>query len=143
MSRPDPGLLQPERYPLRSELQVRFSDLDVNRHVNNVALVEMLQEARGDFHRASRIFDDNPGMQLMVANLSVQYLGEARHGVPIVCHTGLTEIGRTSQTIAQFATQDGAPVAFARTVMVSVRDGAPSPHSQAYRDKARTWLIEP
>lgn len=141
MPKPDAFMLEPERYPLRSEIGLRYSDLDVNRHLNNVALVEILQEARGQFHRSSGMTKASRDFTLMVANLSVQFLGEGFYGETIVCHTGLRALGRTSQTIAQLALQGGKPIAYAETVMVTMLDGKPAPHPPEYRAEMEPWLI--
>ena len=142
MSKPQAYLLEPGRYPLQSEIELRFSDLDVNRHLNNVALVEILQEGRGRYHRASGMERASKAHTLMVANLSVQFLGEAFYGHPILCYTGLRSIGRSSQIVAQLALQDEKPVAYAETVMVTMVHGEPSAHSPDYREKMQSWLIK-
>ena len=53
MARPAPHLLDPANYRLRTEVGLRYSDLDVNRHLNNVKLIDILQEGRGYLHRVS------------------------------------------------------------------------------------------
>ncbi|MBV1917449.1 MAG: acyl-CoA thioesterase [Sphingomonadaceae bacterium] len=141
MPKPDPFLLEPGRYPLHVEIGLRFSDLDVNRHLNNVSLVDILQEGRGQFHRASGMNQTTSTFAWMVANLSVQFVGEAFHGTPVVCHTGLLSLGRTSQTIAQLAMQDGKAVAYAETVMVTMAHGKPAPHASDYCEQIEPWLI--
>lgn len=141
MPKPDAFLLEPDRYPLHSEIPLRYSDLDVNRHLNNVALVEILQEGRGQFHRASGMTRATQEFTLMVANLSVQFLDEGFYGEPVICHTGLRALGRTSQTIAQLALQGGRPIAYAETVMVTMLDGKPGPHPDVYRAEMQPWLI--
>lgn len=141
MSKPDAFLLDPEHYPMRSEIGVRYSDLDVNQHLNNVSLVDILQEARGHFHRATGMRKATSDFTLVVANLNVQFLGEGFHGEPIICHTGLRALGRTSQTIGQLALQGEKPIAYAETVMVTMLDGKPGPHPSAYRTEMEPWLI--
>ncbi|MBM3595980.1 MAG: hypothetical protein FJX31_09460 [Alphaproteobacteria bacterium] len=73
----------------------------------------------------------------------MQFLGEAFYGEPIVCHSGLRAIGRSSQIIAQLATQSGRPIAYAETVMVAMVDDMAAPHPQDYREKLEPWLIRP
>ena len=142
MSKPAAYLLEPDRYPMRSEVDLRYSDLDVNCHLNNVALIDILQEARGRYHRESGMVKASVDFTLMVANLSVQFLGEAFYGNPIICYTGLRALGRTSQTVAQLALQGDKQVAYAETVMVTISNGKPAPHPADYREAMMSWLIQ-
>jgi acyl-CoA thioester hydrolase len=80
---------------------------------------------------------------IVVANLNVQFLGEAFYPEPVVCHTGLRAVGRSSQTIAQLAMQGERPIAYAETVMVTMLDGKAAPHPQHYRKQLEPWLISP
>ena len=126
---------------MHSEIDLRYSDLDVNRHLNNVALIDILQEARGRYHRKSGMVKASAAFTLMVANLSVQFLGEGFYGSPVICHTGLRALGRTSQTVAQLALQGEKPIAYAETVMVTMIDGKSAPHPPDYREQMTPWLI--
>jgi acyl-CoA thioester hydrolase len=141
MSRPEAYLLESARYPLRSEIDLRFSDLDVNRHLNNVALVDVLQEARGRYHRASGMERASENFTIMVANLSVQFIGEGFYGEPVVVHTGLRALGNTSQAVAQLAMQGERVIAYAETIMVTMLDGHSAPHPPEYREQMEPWLI--
>jgi acyl-CoA thioester hydrolase len=141
MAKPEPILLDPASYPMRTEIGLRYSDLDVNRHLNNVALIDILQDGRGYYHRASGMVHATSDFTLMVANLNVQFLGEGFYGEPVVCHTGLLALGRTSQTVGQLATQGDRPIAYAETVMVTMVGGTSAPHPQKYREQMEPWLI--
>lgn len=143
MNRPEPYLLDPGSYRLRTEVALRYSDLDVNRHLNNVKLIDILQEGRGYFHRASGMAHATADFTIMVANLNVQFLGEGFYPDPVIVHTGLKALGRSSQTVAQLAMQDQRPIAYAETVMVTILKGQAGPHPQAYRDQLEPWVIAP
>ena len=142
MARPEPYLLEPSSYPVRTEIGLRYSDLDVNRHLNNVKLIDILQEGRGYLHRASGMTEATARFTIVVANLNVQFLGEGFYGEPIICHTGLLALGRTRQTIAQLAMQADSPVAYAETIMVTMLDGKAAPHPKEYREQMEPWLIQ-
>lgn len=142
MAKPDPALLSPARYPFHCEIELRVSDLDVNQHVNNVALVEIFQEGRSRYFRASGGRAHLEGVSLMVASLAVEFLGECHYGEDIVCHSGLISLGRTSQSLSQLIVQGGAIVAYAEIVMVSMVDGKPTPHSAEFRAAMQDWIIE-
>lgn len=141
MAKPEPYLLDPGSYPLHTEIGLRYSDLDVNRHLNNVKLIEILQDGRGYLHRVSGMSHATAKFTIVVANLNVQFLGEGFYPEPIVCHTGLRAVGRTSQTIAQLATQGERNIAYAETVMVTMLDGQAAPHPQEYREQLQPWLM--
>lgn len=143
MAKPEPRLLEPASYPMHTEIGLRYSDLDVNRHLNNVKLIDILQDGRGYLHRASGMTEATAQFTIVVANLNVQFLGEGFFGEPVVCHSGLRAIGRTSQTVAQLATQGDRPIAYAETVMVTMLDGEAAPHPQSYREAMEPWLIRP
>ena len=76
MAKPDPYLLEPASYPMLTEIGLRYSDLDVNRHLNNVKLIDLLQEGRGYLHRSSGMTEASARFTIVVANLNVQFLGE-------------------------------------------------------------------
>jgi acyl-CoA thioester hydrolase len=141
MAKPEPHLLAPASYPMHTEIGLRYSDLDVNRHLNNVKLIDILQDGRGYLHRASGMIQATADFTIVVANLNVQFLGEGFYGEPIVCHAGLVALGRTSQTVAQLATQANRPIAYAETIMVTMLDGKSAPHPQHYREQMEPWLI--
>jgi acyl-CoA thioester hydrolase len=141
MAKPEAHLLDPASYPVHTEIALRFSDLDVYRHLNNVRLIEILQEGRSHLHRVSGVTDPDANFTILVANLNVQFIGEGFYPDPVVCHTGLRALGRTSQTIAQLAMQGERPIAYAETVMVTILDGQAAPHPQKFREQLEPWLI--
>lgn len=141
MPKPDPALLDTARYPFRCAIEPRFTDLDLNMHLNNVAVVDILQEGRVRFHRTSGYDKAVESMTSMAASFSVEFLGQAHHPDPLDVHVAALEIGRTSHTVAQLVTQGGEPVAFARTVLVCVRDNRPAENPPQFREAIREWMF--
>ncbi|MBZ5733008.1 acyl-CoA thioesterase [Nocardioides sp. TRM66260-LWL] len=82
------------RYPVR----VRFSDLDPLGHVNNVAFVEYLQEAR--IAVISRLFGEVPGTgrgSVVVGHIDLEYRRQlTMRPEPYEAWTGVVRVGRTS-----------------------------------------------
>jgi len=142
MPKPDPALLEPALYPFRCEIEPRFTDLDPNQHINNVALTDILQEARVRFHAASNFRHSLHGMPTMIVNFSVDFLGQAYHPEPLSNHLGAMAIGRTSHTIGQLITQGREIIAFARTVIVCVQDNQPTENPASLLEAAESWMIE-
>ncbi|HEX7752631.1 MAG TPA: acyl-CoA thioesterase [Novosphingobium sp.] len=141
MPKPDPALLDLTRYPYRTPIEPRFGDLDVNMHVNNVALIGLIEETRVRFHRDCGYGWRQQGFSAMIASLSIEFLGEAFYPGSLDVHIALAQIGRTSQTVCQLVTQKDRLIGFAQSVIVGVKDGQPSPLDEAYREDARQWLL--
>ena len=142
MPRPDPTLLDPARYPFRCEIGTRFSDLDINMHVNNVALVEFLQEARVRFHGEGRFNGTLPRSPMVIASFAVEYIGEGLYGTPLTGHVGVLRLGRTSHTIAALLTQGDNVIAFARSVLVCMENKQPVPAETAFRHMLQSNMVK-
>lgn len=142
MPKPDPVLLDPARYPFRTEIEPRFSDLDVNLHINNVALVDILQEGRVRFQHAVRGEIMIEGATSMAVSLALEYLAQARHPQPLTIHVAVSHVGRTSQVLSQLVVQGGVAVAYAQVVLVFVRDDRPVEVPASYREAVRSWMLQ-
>jgi acyl-CoA thioester hydrolase len=142
MPRPDPALLDPARYPFHCGIETRFSDIDVNQHINNVALVGLMEEGRVRFHRISGYHGAMTGLTSMVASIAVEFLGQSYFPDPLEMHVAPSRIGNTSHTLDQLVTQNGRIVAYAQTVLVSMADGAPVALPDGFRDSVRRWMLK-
>jgi len=143
MPKPDPALLNPARYPFRCDVTTRFSDLDFNWHVNNVGMSDLFQEGRVRFHAACGWKPGLEGNAPMAASIALDFLGEARHPEPVTIQAGLLEIGRTSHTLCELATQGDVIVAFAKVVMVCVKDGRPTENPASFVSGSGAWMVRP
>ncbi len=142
MAKPDPALLDPARYPFSTEVDVRFSDIDVNRHVNNVSMSNFVEEGRVRFHRASGFHAAIAGVGSMVASAAIEFVGQAFYPGQLEIRAGAAHVGSTSYSLELLVLQDGRPVVFARTIMVCVMDGTPHPIPDAFRDAvAGQWGV--
>ncbi len=142
MARPEPHMLDPLRYPFSTEVDVRFSDIDVNRHVNNVSMSNFVEEGRVRFHRASGYHAAIAGVGSMVASAAIEFVGQAFYPGQLEIRAGAAHVGRTSYTLELLVLQDDRPVVFARTIMVCVKDGASHPIPDAFRDAvAGEWGV--
>jgi acyl-CoA thioester hydrolase len=141
MPRPDPALLDQARYPFRTVLDPRFSDLDINSHLNNVAIMEIFQEARVRLHTSYAGLPDSRPYALIVASFSVDFLADGGYPDPITVAVGITEVGRTSHTVRSLMLQNGAPVAFQTSVMVRTIKGQPIENDPAFREAMAPWLM--
>jgi len=143
MARPDPALLDPARYPFSRPIDPRFGDLDVNAHVNNVAIASFFEDVRVRFSQANGFKTSSSGLPTMVASVAIEYLGEAYYPDALEVHSAIERLGRTSHTIVQLIVQGTTTVAFARSVMVAVGDAGPAVLSEDFVRNAQTWMLRP
>lgn len=133
MAKPDPALLDAARYPFACEIGTRFGDMDLNHHLNNVALAAMVEESRVRFNTAARLAETLGEHGAMVASMAIDYLAQAYYPQPIEAHGAIEGFGRSSWTTVQLLAQEGRVVAFARSVLVCIREGAAAPLPPAVR----------
>ena len=114
-----PDLLKDKRiYPFETEVQVRFQDLDTNAHVNNVAMVAMIEEARYRFGAPIREAGYAERYRLVTAAQQIQYLEESFHGAPLTLHIGVGYIGNRSWRLRAAAFQNDVCVSLSDSNIV-------------------------
>lgn len=142
MARPDTALLDPARYPYAHTITTRFADIDPNRHLNNVALAAMMEDARVRFNidmgDAIRIGE----RRAMVASVAMEYLAQGHFPDPVTVHCGVERIGNSSWTVVQLLAQNGTAVAFARSALVAIADDRPTPIAEEYREVLTRWSLK-
>lgn len=126
--RSDPRRLVADSYPWQLEMQTRFADMDVNFHLNNVAIARFFEECRIRFNW--QLFTDvAPATRprYLVAHVAVDYLGEGRYPAPLMLTYAVGDIGRSSFRCLMGMFQDGACIALGDTVLVHRGDAGPAP----------------
>ncbi len=141
MSKPDPALLDPARYPFSCQIPSRYGDLDPNGHINNVAMTGILEDARLRILLACAPEHSLGDWRIMTVSLSVTYLGQGYYPQPVEVMGGFTALGRSSFTMVQYARQGERAVAHAQTVLVWVADGHAAPLPEAFRSALHTYMI--
>jgi acyl-CoA thioester hydrolase len=117
-------------YPWSIELQTRFSDMDVNRHLNNIAIARFFEETRIRFGRSELVGSGSPVWpRYLVAHVAVDYLGEGSYPEPLTLAYAIGDIGRSSFRALKAMFQSGRCIALCDTVLVNAgADGtAPLP----------------
>ena len=142
MAKPDPALLDPAHYPFQLDIATRFGDLDMNQHINNVAMAGLFEDARVRFLYQTGTMGTAGPIQPMTASFAIEFLRQAYYPTPLTFHVGVSRIGRTSHTVVQLAMQDGAAVALAHSVVVATRDGGPCSLPAAVEAVTRQWMIK-
>src|SRR4051812_45343941 len=83
-------------FPFSCELPTRFTDLDVQGHVNNVAMAGIVQEGRARFSYAQDFAGFMKGRSLAVVSLTIEFAAEAKYPDPVELSVGVLDVGRTS-----------------------------------------------
>jgi acyl-CoA thioester hydrolase len=131
-------------YPFNTELDVRLTDLDFARHVNNAAIAAFHEEVRVRFHLhcfgADTVFNRSAGGGV-VAQVSIQYLRETVYGAPVAGGAGIARLGNSSYTLAQALFQEGICVSEATCVIAQRDDGRADPLSDALRQRFVSLMV--
>lgn len=126
----DPARLIRDRYPLRFDTRILYSDMDAFRHLNNGATGRYLEEGRADLNMTvfgeDCMIDPPRGLQLLFATVTIDFIKQAHYPGTVEIATGLTRIGGSSYIIAQAAFQHDACFALGEAVMVKAIDGRPA-----------------
>lgn len=143
MTSPDPSIVKPPRidrarlaaatYPSSLLLPVRFDDIDVLGHVNNVSILAYLQEARIAFTRSMREVSGTGPQRAFVAATLIDYAAEMSYPGTVEVRSGLTDIGRSSYTFAQLVLQDSKPCVYSLVTMVNADDNGSAAIGEAFR----------
>lgn len=129
----DPYRLDLSSYPFTIELATRYSDLDTNNHLNNVAIAGFFEDSRVRLHRGDEAEHALADTRGVVASVKIDYLREAFFPTPVTVGTGYGRIGRTSWQVLQAAFQNGVCFAVSETIAVRLDDQGPTPISEGWR----------
>lgn len=127
-------------YPVRFAYRCLFSDMDVNRHLNNGTVGRLFEEGRAQLtHRAFAAAPGTgapgtAGLSFLLATITMEFLSEARYPGSVEVASAVTRVGGSSYTLGQAAYQDDACVALADCVMVKSAAGRPVPLTSAERE---------
>jgi len=125
--KPSPERLALDSYPSKVEIAARFSDVDMFRHLNNVAIGQFYEEVR--FALTGQVRERIPrerNGRVMVANVDTAFLREARYPGTVTVGTGVASCGRSTYVLGQGLFQDGVCFSCADTVLVYLENNAPA-----------------
>ena len=129
-------------YPHRLSDNVRFADLDVNRHVNNAVYSSYFETSRvllvGDRGLTPE------GLSWVLVRLDIHFRSELHWPGTIELGLGVEKLGRTSVTFAQVVFSQGRCVASARatTVMVGRDSRKPTPLPDSVIANFARWKLK-
>lgn len=127
------ALFNAAKFPCETQLPIRFDDLDMLKHVNNVAIVALLQEARVHFGREMALPPLGEGLRMVVAAMNVEYAGKITYPGMVDIRSGISGVGRSSFTFAQLILQDGQSAAYSQITMVVTDANGPAPIPEDFR----------
>jgi acyl-CoA thioester hydrolase len=120
-------------------VDLRFADLDVNGHVNNVAFALFSQEGRTRMFADAGMADGAEGRSWRIVRLLVSFETEIHFPGHVEIGTRLAGIGRSSLRLEQVLLNGGRAAARTEIVMVQVEDASGRP---AEIDAARRQRLE-
>lgn len=122
---------------------LRFRDLDLLGHVNNVTLAGWLEDGRVAMELPIQpISASYAGPVVVLADLHIQYLDEILMGAEVQVGTRVQRIGTSSVTIGQAVFADGRPAAIAEVVEVLIdhESRQPMPWPEDFRRLFERYL---
>jgi acyl-CoA thioester hydrolase len=127
--RQDKGRLRPESYPLRFETRALYSDVDANRHVNNVAFARWFEEGRAQLNEhvagPGALLDPPPGVQFLLVSLRLDYRAQVSYPSTVTVATAVGRVGGASYVIEHALFHQDRCAALGESVVVRARDGRP------------------
>jgi acyl-CoA thioester hydrolase len=117
--RNDPRRHSPAAYPWHVSIQTRFDDMDVNRHLNNVAYARLFEETRVRFHWALRSGHPEVGHpRFLIARVEIDYLAEGTYPRAAEMALAVLSVGQKSYRVGLGLFQKDRCVALSDAVMV-------------------------
>ena len=85
----------------KETISPRFFETDALGHINNTVIPVWFEKAREPVFRLFTPDLNVNNWKLIIARISVDFLGEIFYGEDVEIHTGLAKIGNSSMTIRQ------------------------------------------
>jgi acyl-CoA thioester hydrolase len=127
--REDRRRLEPANYPLRFEARALYSDVDANRHVNNVAYVRWFEEGRAQLNERvagpDALLNPPTGMQFLLVSLRLEYLAQVPYPSTVAVAAAVGRISGASYTILHALFHEARCAALGESVVVRAHDGRP------------------
>ncbi|WP_232016793.1 acyl-CoA thioesterase [Gordonia insulae] len=125
-------------------IQLRFGDMDINHHINNVQFARIFEECRVRSF-ASWLADRPAGFSVLVARQDIVFTAVLEYSYePVIVRSCVSRIGNTSFTLSlTLIDPAGTTCAVAETTMVSVNTdtGRPTPVPDAVRAVLAAHLV--
>ena len=121
--------------PFSCELAVRWSDQDLNGHVNNARVITLVEELRINAMRSWYEGLPRRGNVSLVRAFNVSFEREVHYGAELIGRAWISRIGTTSFTMSHELIQSGETCVVLDAVLVSVDStGRPAPLDKSLRE---------
>ncbi|WP_104191301.1 MULTISPECIES: thioesterase family protein [Cryobacterium] len=129
--------------PFRARVGVRWSDQDLNGHVNNARVATLIEEARLAWRAQALTGYDHVGSPTVVAALQLSFRRPIEFGAAVEIDVWVGRVGSKSYTLQYSGIQAGHPVLDASTVMVPLHpeNGEARRLDAAERGSLARWFI--
>lgn len=140
--RPSP-VLKLEDFPFRLTDNVRYGDLDPNKHVNNAVYATYFETCRVTLLRSGDRGLMPKGLSWMLVHLAIDFRAEMHWPGNFELGIGVAKIGRTSTTFRQvvFAGDVCTASADAITVLVDATTRKPTPLTPEILERLQPWML--
>jgi len=125
--KPHPSRLQRATYPYFRRVIARFSDMDAERHLNNVALASFYEDGRVSFLHEPAGEERGKSFRFVIAHIAISYLAEAHYPGDYDVGLGVTRFGTTSFDVGAGLFIGDACVGVCDTTQVVVGGKGPMP----------------
>lgn len=141
-TRPNPSF-KLEDYPFRLTDNVRYGDLDPNKHVNNAVYATYFETSRVTLLRSGDRGLMPKGLSWMLVHLAIDFRAEMHWPGSFELGIGVSKLGRTSARFAQVVFAGGVWTASAEavTVLVDVNTRKPVPLTPDIIERFQPWLL--
>lgn len=109
-----------DNYPLKTTEKLRYSDIDIQGHMNNALYLTLIEAARVEIIFEDKFFPGYEQIIFMIAHISIDYLSEVNWPGSVKIGTKITYIGNSSFVTEQVIFSEGQCAAIAKTVIVTV-----------------------
>ncbi|HSA50857.1 MAG TPA: thioesterase family protein [Yinghuangia sp.] len=140
----DPARLVLDNYPFVHRIEARFSDMDVQRHLNNAAITTFYEDTRVNLNRlmyGDELVSGEAEFRLLVLETTVRYLSEAPYPGSYRIGAGVIRFGGSSYQYGLGLFLDDTCVGLSETVMVHVTDAGPTPIPPARRARMEKFAF--
>ncbi|MBN9595411.1 MAG: acyl-CoA thioesterase [Afipia sp.] len=130
-------------YPFRLTDNVRYGDLDPNKHVNNGVYSTYFETARVTLLRSGDRGLMPKGLSWMLVHLAIDFRAEMHWPGSFELGIGVSRLGRTSATFEQvvFNGDVCAASAEAVTVLVDAATRKPTPLTPDIIERFQPWML--